>query len=252
VCAVSSRLFHRRHLKVKCFQEEYIRRGGNLYVTDLGIGEVPSTAIVGTVARCQDKRRGFLPRQRTGEPSVAQMRRLLKRGGATPPVRVYQLDSELYVVEGHTKVEAAKSLGLDHLEAHVLSYTEPSGTLEGLQRRERAEFECKTGLAAVNLTLPGRYPALFRQLQEHHIYLEKTRGHLFLFAEAVADWWQNVYSPVTSGLRQDGALDIVPGLTAGDVYSYLTEFLEREARMLNIPLTKAMKDLITAPGLTWL
>ncbi len=242
-----NRLF-RKTPKLKCFEEEYIRQGGNLYAFDLGLSQVPLAQIVGVAARCQDERR---KRQGGWKKAVAQTKRRLRKGEPIPPLRLYKLGSDLYLVEGQAEVTAAKELRLTHLEGRITEYLLPTSTLDGLLRRERDEFIYRTGLTEIHLTFPGRYPLLLQQIRGHHRYLEQTRGHLFLFPEAVADWWQNMYGPVVSGLQGDRILDGLPGFTVGDVYSYLTEHLAKEADSLRIPLSKAIADLVNIVGATW-
>ena len=242
------RLFRKQAPKLKCFEEEYIRQGGNLYATDLGLNQVPLAQIVGIAVRCQKVR---TERRGRWREAVAQAKRRLRKGQPIPPLRLCELGGELYLAGGQAQLTAARQLGLTHLEGHTIEYLPPASTLDGLLRRERDEFVHRTGLTEIHLTFPGRYQTLLAQIQGHHRYLEQTRGHLFLFPEAVMDWWQSLYSPVVSGLQAEQVLDAWPGFTVGDVYSYLAEYLARETDFLRIPLSRAMTDLINMPGLNW-
>lgn len=246
-----SRLLQRRP-KIKCLQEAYVQAGGRFYMLDLGQGQVPVSAITGTALRCREVRSGFRPRRRRmGEPSIAQMKRRLKKGKPTPPVRLAKLDTELYVIEGHAQVAAAKLLHLERMEAHVLAYAAPGGDMEGLLHRERDEFEHSTGLQEIKLGLAGRYTMLLEQIRAHHAYLERARRQLFPFPEAVADWWQNIYRPVMFSLERDKVLGSWPDLTPDDIYALLTEYLEKEAGYLDLPLTQAIRQLLERPGANW-
>lgn len=228
-----------------CFQEAYIAHGGNVYPVELGARDVPLARIVGTLARCLDAA------HRPSGREVAALKRRLQKGQPVPLARLAQLDEAFYILDGQALVAAARALGRESVPAQVVRYVAPTEDIAGLLQRERDEFIRQTGLRDIHLTLAGRYALLLEQIRAHHRWLEESRGHLFLFAEAVADWWQSLYQPVITGLRQSGAPEEMPGLSEGDIYGYLSEYLAREARALGIPASKAMTDLIALPGRDW-
>lgn len=39
-----------------------------------------------------------------------------------PPIKVYILDNEYYIVDGHHRVEASKEIGKDFLDAEIIEY----------------------------------------------------------------------------------------------------------------------------------
>ncbi len=229
----------------ECFREAYIAPGGNLYPVELGLCDVPLARIIGVAARCLDEA------HRPSRRQIAALKRCLQGGKPVPPAEVAQLGEAFYVMDGGALVAAARALGRESVPAQVVRYVAPTEDIAGLLQRERDEFIRQTGLRDIHLTLAGRYALLLEQIRAHHCWLEQSRGHLFLFAEAVADWWQSLYQPVITGLRQSGAPEELPGLSEGDIYSYLSEYLAREARALGIPASKAMADLIALPGRDW-
>jgi len=243
--SIIERIWRSPTARGECFQEAYIAHGGHVYPVELGARDVPLARIVGSAARCLDAA------HRPSRREIAALKRRLQQGQPVLPARVAQLGEAFYIMDGHAAVAAARAAGRETVAAEVVQYVPPEESMAGLLQRERAEFIQQTGLRDIHLTLAGRYPLLLARIRDHHRWLEQSRGHLFLFAEAVADWWQRDYLPIITGLRESGALDELPALTEGDIYSYLSEYVAREAHALDIPTSRAMADLIALPGRDW-
>ena len=234
----------RRSAAATCFEMEWVRRDGRLYVVDLGlVEEIPVPDIVGTRLVCREARRGLAARLR-GWPQVLRLKYLLRRGADTPLPRLYRIAQSYYIDSGHAVVAAAKALGRRRIRAHVVAYESPASNMEGLVSRERAEFEQRTGLRSVRLALPGRYPQLLGYIEQHHKYLEGTRAQLFRFDEAVADWWQNIYAPVLEGMARGGVTACIKELGPGECFCLLAEYLDRQATGPEMPLSQAFLELI--------
>jgi hypothetical protein len=236
---------------IACFQQAYIAHQGNLYAVNLGIREVAVEKISGTYTRCKDVRRGFTPRGINVQRRIRRVRRRMTRGESLDPISLIKLETDYYISQGHTQVIAAKRLDWERITAHVTAYQRPRESLEGLLANERKAFERRTGLRGITLSRAGGYQQLANQVKAHHAFLEQTEGGLYLYGEAVADWWQNLYAPITRGFRQDNVQEMIPGLTFGDYYLYLTEYVHREAQALEIPLSHALYDLLHGTRRDW-
>jgi len=110
-------------------------------------------------------------------PAQANYTAILRRmqaGEDLPPIVVYQLGYRYFVIDGHTRVAAAKTLGIQFLDAVV---TEALPRQEGklyMTYYARRDFERHTGLHGIRLTAPWRYHLLYRHVEGYWMYLERS------------------------------------------------------------------------------
>jgi ParB/Sulfiredoxin domain len=82
--------------------------------------------IVGSVGRAHEVSRDFRPpRRRRRQADNERFERVLRamtRGPALPPVQLYRLGSDYYVLDGHHRLAAAISLGQLAVDAHVTEF----------------------------------------------------------------------------------------------------------------------------------
>ncbi|MGD2178936.1 MAG: hypothetical protein PVG71_14075 [Anaerolineae bacterium] len=75
--------------------------------------------IVGSVGRCTDFTRSFLPLQDSDERRWARADLKMDELSGLPPIEVYELGGVYFVQEGHHRVSVARHSGATHLQAHV-------------------------------------------------------------------------------------------------------------------------------------
>jgi hypothetical protein len=88
---------------------------------DGGVQDIPIEKIVGSVSRSADFTRTFMPvaSDRLNRERWRKIYTLVTLGKATPPIDVYQVDQQFFVVDGHHRVSVARHLGWTSLQAHV-------------------------------------------------------------------------------------------------------------------------------------
>jgi hypothetical protein len=87
----------------------------------LGLQTVPLTSIVGTAEDA--KRRVFDCCFRPAATSRHRWERLWiagRRGAALPPISVFRLGEDHYVIDGHHRISVARSLGMVAIDAEVM------------------------------------------------------------------------------------------------------------------------------------
>ena len=93
-----------------------------------------------------------------------------------PPVKLYQIKDEYYVLDGNHRVAAAKEFGHDSIRAQILEFVPSSNTLENILYREKSDFKKVTGLTeTIELTEIGQYEYLKQQIKTHQVHLQKNR-----------------------------------------------------------------------------
>ena len=190
---------------------------------DRGIREVPLDRIVGSVSRYQDFDQKFrigphLPKER-----LENIKKVMRSGKSLPPVKLYQIKKEYYVLDGNHRIAAANELGYEDVRAHVIEFIPSKGSLENLIYREKTEFDDLTELPhTIELTDFGQYDHLTDQISEHRKFLVRDTNQPTTFQEAAKDWYKTIYRPLLAIIRKGHLIEHFPGRTLADLYTFLT------------------------------
>jgi hypothetical protein len=182
----------------------------------------------------------------------------MKAGEDLPEITLYQIGPRYFVVDGHTRVAAAKQLGIEFLDADVTEFLPRKEGEVNLTYYARREFERTTGLEGVRLTAAWRYHLLQHHVEGYRLYLERSRGREVTLPEAARIWYRTQYLPTLREIRRRKLSSVCGGYTAGDIYTdilkkwaeeqglavSLREMLDRydiEARKQESTLTRARR-----------
>ncbi|MFZ7125450.1 MAG: Lrp/AsnC ligand binding domain-containing protein [Desulfobacterales bacterium] len=214
---------------------------------DRGTQFVPLDRIVGSVGRYHDFDSRFRPKNHLPTDRYQGIRNAFKEGRRLPPVRLYQIKDEFYVLDGNHRISAAKELKHTEIEASIVEFIPSGNTLENLLYRQRAGFSEKTGLAyAITLTEVGQYDHLLGQIASHRRHLEQTGGKSVAFEVAAADWYETIYRPLVAIIRRGNLISYFPGRTLDDLYAYISlhQWEEGRKRKYGIGIDKLIpKDM---------
>jgi hypothetical protein len=250
------------------FEAEQARRGA--YTRgDRGLQLIDVHRVVGSVGRA-DALDGRFRYRRGQEPKNAESRlrrlRALFESGRVPPLDVYQIGDDYFVVDGHHRVRVAWERGQIEIEAHVVEYlpdrTDPADAVYN----ERRAFVRATRLEEVHATEPGRYPRLLSRIQDHRH--ELTREHAAFSARmrprlpgplsvppsddppdlraAARDWYEREFLPVAEVLRAERLAASFPGRALGDLYGYVCDhrWYLSERRGWDVGVDEALLDFV--------
>jgi hypothetical protein len=78
--------------------------------------------IIGSVGRWRDFDRSFLPARASVGHKWKRIDRAFQRGEDLPPVELYEIGDDYFVVDGHHRVSVARSHGIPTLEAAVAEF----------------------------------------------------------------------------------------------------------------------------------
>jgi len=184
---------------------------------------VPLDKIVGSVGRYKDFDSQFRPKQHLVSERYENIKQAYRAGHRMPPVKLYQIKDEYYVLDGNHRIAAAKELKHTDVEAQIIEFIPSKNTLENVLYTQRAEFKEKTGLPyEIILTEVGQYEYLLEQIGKHQAYLSRTGGGDVNFAAAAMDWYETIYRPLTAVIRGGGLLNLFPERTLDDLYAYIS------------------------------
>jgi hypothetical protein len=221
-------------------------RAGVMSRVPLGVRPVRVRRIVGSAGKADKVGPDFLPLGRgPAQGNYRAILNLMRTGEELPPITLYQLGTRYYVIDGHTRVAAAKELGIEYLDANV---TEALPRKEGevnLTYYARKEFERYTCLEGVRLTAPWRYHLLHHHVEGYRLYLERSLGREVSLCEAAGIWRRTQYDPTLLEIRHRTLRSTTGGRTAGDVYTdILKMWAEEQAATFSLRETLERYDAI--------
>lgn len=191
---------------------------------NLGLHQVLLDKIVGSVGRYQDFDGKFRPKQHfIDDDRLEALKNIMRQGKSLPPVKLYQIKDEYYVLDGNHRVAVAKELGHKEINAHIVEFIPSKNTLENIIYREKAEFMERTGLPdTIVLTEPGQYAFLGKQIARHRRFLKRVQSKDVPFREAAGDWYKTIYNPFITMINKGHLLGSFSGRTEADLYAYIS------------------------------
>jgi hypothetical protein len=123
--------------RLLCFNE--IRKiPGALGRIYRGMRTVPVAQIGGSVGRCSEFDRGFMPARTSVKERWKRIDRAFHRGEELPPVSLYKVGSFYFVLDGHHRVSVARYHGVEWIDAHVTEFGSSGGVWSERRDRESA------------------------------------------------------------------------------------------------------------------
>jgi hypothetical protein len=186
----------------------------------IGVRPIRVKRIVGSAGKADKLGPDFLPLG--AGPAQAHYRtilRLMDSGTELPPITVFQLMNRYFVVDGHTRVAAARALKIEFIDADVTECLPRRDSDVNLNYHARREFERYTGLEGIRLTAAWRYHLLHHHVEGYRLYLERSRGKEISLPEAARIWNRSQYTPTLLEIRRRGLHSPNGGWTSGDVYT---------------------------------
>jgi hypothetical protein len=101
-----------------------------------GMRTVPIAQIVGSIGRCSEFDRDFMPTKASVEERWKRIDRAFHRGEELPPVSLYKVGGLYFVLDGHHRVSVAHYHGVEWIDAHVTEFGAAGGGLWS-ERRDR-------------------------------------------------------------------------------------------------------------------
>ncbi|MGB8644571.1 MAG: transcriptional regulator [Anaerolineae bacterium] len=220
---------------------EAVRRSLHDYGSSYrGVRTIPIQQIVGTATnRYTDFDRAFLPAQVRTKWRWKRIDAARLAGENLPPVQLYQVGHLYFVRDGHHRVSVARQKGQDYIEAEIIE-VRTRIPVEQLKKRrldaddlvaidEYATFLEQTQLdrlrpdANIRLYRPGGYARLLEHIVVHQYYMGLDFVRHVTWEEAVVDWYDYIYCPITDIVRAQDILKDFPNRTEADLYLWIMD-----------------------------
>ncbi|MCP4022510.1 MAG: ParB N-terminal domain-containing protein, partial [Desulfobacteraceae bacterium] len=206
---------------VRSFNEQQAKEV-DIEFNDHGIKTVRLNKIIGSVGKYFDFDSKFRPKKHVSGKRFRDIKRAMRDGQKFPPVNLYQIRNDYYVLDGNHRVSAAKELGRDEIQAKVVELISAKNSMENLLYIEKKSFLENTGLSEdIHLTEVGKYNFLEKQIKKHQSHLRNLSGEEFDFKKAAQDWYDTIYIPLITIVQNGKLLKYFPKRSATDLYTYI-------------------------------
>jgi len=202
----------------------------------IGLQQVPIEQIVGSLGRYRDFDRAFLPRQDRTRSRWVSIDSAHYEDTILPPVDLFKVGEIYFVRDGNHRVSVARERGQEFMDAYVIEIDVPvpltaDMELDDLElKAEYARFLEQTRIdkirprAEIELTLHGEYERLLEHISVHRWYLGEGKGSEITYEEAVASWFDNVYTPMVALIDEHRLQKDFPDRTQADLYLWIIEY----------------------------
>lgn len=195
----------------------------------VGMREISTDAIVGSVDRSVDFDRFFRTRRRELRRRLDALREAFG-DRPMPPITVYEAGGLYFVVDGHHRVALAREQGAEFMDAEVTqidtSHRLHPGVdvLELVHTEQHRRFKERTKLpeaapgAVIEFSRPGGYGELLQVIEAHAYELSQARGTLVPLPDATEDWFTSSWRPALEAIESSGLRRTYDFKTDGDRY----------------------------------
>jgi len=231
--------------------KEKLHIGGPIY---RGMQTVRVEQIVGSLNRYHEFDRAFLPTQDKNAFRWQRINQAFYKEISLPPIVLYKVGEIFFVVDGHHRVSVAREQNQIYIDAEVrecatkvnISPDIKPEDLEVLHDKvhfiERTEIDRIRPEANIDPTIAGGLDRMLEHIAVHRYFMGIDEKRDISEAEAVAHWYDTVYLPIATVVRESEILQDFPGRTEADLYLWVLDhqhFLHEQGNELQAPTTAA-------------
>jgi hypothetical protein len=201
-----------------------------------GLKQIPLDQIVGSMGRYHEFDRAFMPLQTRTRGRWVSIDKAHYEQIPLAPVELFKMGDIYFVKDGNHRVSVARERGQDEIDAYVTEIVVPFPITaetrldELILAHERLDFLEKTSLDQqrpdhkIEVWREGQYGQLLDHIGVHRWYLGEQRESPVSFEEAALSWYDNVYYPVVSALREKGLVEAFKGTTESELYLWIMKY----------------------------
>ncbi len=184
---------------------------------------VPMEKIVGSVGRYHDFDNQFKTQHSKRDERLQGILKAMRDGKSLPPIALYQIKEDFFILDGHHRFKAAGELGHTHIRSRIVELLPSKNTFENNLYNEKTGFKDKAGLTeSIDLTEPGQCKHLEWQIEEHQRYLSSKQKQEVSYKQAASDWYSSIYRPLHTLINNSHLVDSFPNRTVDDLYLYIS------------------------------
>ena len=212
-----------------------------LKIKNLGVMAVETDKIVGSLSRYNDFSENLMPKKEDFSLRYGNIKNAMLKGVNLPPIKVYQVVDNYFVIDGHHRLMAAKELfNAKYIDAEVLdvkfefdiypnkTYSYSNETAKKfLIKLEEHFFEKKTALSNKILKYPlkvtefGSYATLVEEIEDYKDSDKNAEFNKKAIIYASYSWYENRYLPAVKIMKEEYILAGFPKRTYTDLYIWI-------------------------------
>jgi len=226
--------------------EDGARRGGPLAPKPLGLRTVDVARIVGSVGRARELGPDFRPpiraQRRQDNERYDRIVSALQRGEVMPPVDLYKVGYNYFVLDGNHRVAAARATHQRDIDAIVTEFLPVSNEESANVFGERREFERVTGLTRIGASRVDHYPRLEQLIRLYAADpANKPTGYAAWQEDdlrgAARHWYYDIYEPAARAIRAARLARCFPSERTADIFVHLANFRDDQITISGEHLT---------------
>ena len=212
----------------------------------LGMQIVPTKLILGSEGRYRDFNKYFLPRSEFLRARWERVDRAYIKDILLPAIQLYEIGGAYFVRDGNHRVSVAKSQGIEHIDAEVISLSTEISIKASMTQDElkaavidyekkvfykKSNFEELTGDKSLNFSSPGCYDRIYQHILEHKYFINENSSEEIPFPDALVSWYRHVYDPIIKIINEEKLCRNFPGKESSDLYLWIVrqwDFLKKK------------------------
>lgn len=201
----------------------------------IGVRQIETDKVIGSVSRYNDFDRAFLPKQTHTRSRWESIDRAHFKQIILPPIEVYKIGDYYFVKDGNHRVSVAREKGQAFLDAYVTEIHTPvridkdTDINSLVMEQEYLDFIRQTRLDELypdenfRFTIPGQYDKVLQHISVHRWFMGEKHNRPISDEEAVTGWYKEVYHPLLRITRKHNILQEFPNRTPMDLYLWIME-----------------------------
>ena len=201
----------------------------------IGVKQIETDKIIGSVSRYHDFDRAFLPKQTHTRSRWESIDRAHFKQIILPPIEVYKIGDAYFIKDGNHRVSVAREKGQAFIDAYVTEVHTPGHIDKDTDlnklvlEQEYMEFLKETNLDKLypgedfRFTLPGQYDKILQHISVHRWFMGEKLNRPISDEEAVRGWYREVYQPLLRIIQKHDILRNFPHRTPMDLYLWILE-----------------------------
>ncbi len=224
-----------------------------------GMKVVAVKDIVGSEGRYRDFNKAFLPRKEHLRNRWISIDKAHITDVILPPIKLYKIGDVYFVRDGNHRVSVAKMQKVYAIDAEVVELNAEISFTKGMSRDELEtkviEYERKQlltdtdlgdyiDMTTIHFTAPGRYHELLNHILGHKYFINQDSKEEISIEEAAKSWYQNLYNPIITTVREDNLVARFNNRTEADLYIWIVKHWDdlKGKYGQDFPLEQATKE----------
>ncbi len=207
--------------------------------TYVGMKVIPIEKIIGSEGRYNDFDNHFFPKSSFLKNRWERVDSAAINSIELPPIKVYEISDLYFVRDGNHRVSVAKSRGIEFIDAEVVSLQSEiklrkpnnmNDIIKQIINYEKTVFYSETFFGDItdywclDFSTAGRYDVIYNHILTHKYYMNQNKEEEVSMEEAILSWFNNVYLPIVSSIRQKKILKNFPKRTLADMYVWIVRY----------------------------